>query len=503
MDQTLSAEELRHHAEFLAFGHLRLKPLPRARGEMLLKRLKDNAEVLRRSYELIALGAEKRKLPAALWLLDNFYLIEDSISMALTHLPRRYSQELPRCQGLDAQAYPQIYHVIWELVRHSDGRVDEVMLRDFIGQYQSVNILTIGELWAIPIMLRLALIESLRRLASLIATSGIDRMNANYWAERLIVAMERGMSAVMHELSLMAESKPRLSTAFITEWMRKLMGHDQVHSLPIIWLEEQMKSRGESIDYHVTAEGQLEAREQVSMMNHVTCLRLLASVHWPDFVESLSKVDRILGEDPALAYAKLDFATRDSYRHAVERLAKRGRVTEVSVARATIKLCKNLAQVQQDVQAHVGYVLVGRGFSSLREALGIRPSLIEMLTIPVPARFPIYLTCVALLTVAFSYLLFRAFGSMGGFNGALIAASVITMSQVALTMVHAVSMLLIRPKRLPRFDFAEAIPDDAKTLVAIPSMLSSITHNDYLLSSLEVRYLANRDRNLSPDPSRY
>jgi hypothetical protein len=125
------------------------------------------------TYELVtaAVIKNRRVAPAAEWLLDNFYLIEEQIRTARRHLPKSYSRELPRLANGPAAGHPRPYGIALELISHVDGRVDAVSLNGFVASYQTVAPLKLGELWAILIMLRLALIENLRRVSARIAAT--------------------------------------------------------------------------------------------------------------------------------------------------------------------------------------------------------------------------------------------------------------------------------------------------------------------------------------------
>ena len=139
--------------------------------DKLIPRLDENERILVHTYDLVtaAVKRNRRIAPAAEWLLDNFYLIEEQIRTARRHLPQSYSRELPRLANGPAASYPRVYGIALDLISHVDGRVDAVSLNGFIAAYQTVTPLKLGELWAVPIMLRLALIENLRRVAARVA----------------------------------------------------------------------------------------------------------------------------------------------------------------------------------------------------------------------------------------------------------------------------------------------------------------------------------------------
>ncbi|MEI6128151.1 MAG: hypothetical protein WCQ99_16500, partial [Pseudomonadota bacterium] len=181
--ELFSSDQMKLHIKTLAGAHTLGQ---RRTPDQLLPRLAENEEILTSACNLLttAVKESRRIAPAGEWLLDNFYLIEEQIRTARRHLPKTYSRELPRLLSGPSAGLPRVYDIALETISHGDGRVDLESLRSCVGAYQTVSALTLGELWAIPIMLRLALIENLRRVAARIAASRIDRNRADYWADQ-------------------------------------------------------------------------------------------------------------------------------------------------------------------------------------------------------------------------------------------------------------------------------------------------------------------------------
>src|SRR5690606_31482151 len=133
-------------------------------------------------------------------------------------------------------------------------------------------------------------------------------------------------------------------------------------ALASTWLEHRLADQGLTTEHLVRVEGQAQAADQVSIGNSISSLRLLNSSDWRDFVDQHSLVEQTLADDPADVYAKMDFATRDRYRHAVEAIARRCRFSEYDVARKSVQLAENIArQNPKDRAAHIGYFLIDRG----------------------------------------------------------------------------------------------------------------------------------------------
>jgi cyclic beta-1,2-glucan synthetase len=179
----------------------------------LLPRLDENERVLIETYDLVTAAADQNRRiePAAEWLLDNFYLVEEQIRAIRRLLPPSYSRELPRLASGPAASFPRVYGIALELIAHVDGRVDAASLNGFIASYQSVEPLKLGELWALPLMLRLALIENLRRVAVRIAVARRDRDLASDWAERMVSVVEKKPTDLILVLADMARANPPLS----------------------------------------------------------------------------------------------------------------------------------------------------------------------------------------------------------------------------------------------------------------------------------------------------
>ena len=210
-------------------------------------------------------------------------------------------------------------------------------LSSFVAAYQTHTPLKLGELWAIPIMLRLALIENLRRVAAPVAACRIDHDNAHDWADRMTEVSEKDPQGLILEVADMARSNPPLSSAFVAELARRLQGQNPALALPLTWIEQRLSEQSLTIAQMVQLEGQRQAAEQVSISNSIGSLRFLEAMDWREFVETMSVVEHALHDDPADVYGDMDFATRDRYRHEIERIAKRSPLTEGEVAREAIR----------------------------------------------------------------------------------------------------------------------------------------------------------------------
>jgi hypothetical protein len=303
--ELFSADQMEQHGKNLAGWH---KVRMESTRDRLLWRLSENETILNDAVDLLTadVKANCRITPAGEWLLDNFYLVEEQIRLAKRHLPSGYSRGLPRLVNGASAGLPRVYDLALETISHGDGRIDPANLSGFVSSYQTVAPLKLGELWAIPIMLRLALIENLRRVAARISTNRKDRERANYWADQMISAANSDPKSLILIVADMARSNPPMVSSFVAELARRLQGHSTAMALPLTWIEQRLSESGLSIEILVQSETQRQASDQVSISNSIGSLRFIGALDWQGFVESNSVVEHVLREDPPGVYEKMD-----------------------------------------------------------------------------------------------------------------------------------------------------------------------------------------------------
>jgi cyclic beta-1,2-glucan glucanotransferase len=506
--ELFSVEQLATHAARLATVHR----LAERRGrDRLIPRLDENARILAETHQLVtaAVARNRHIAPAGEWLLDNFYLIEDQIRLTRRNLPRSYSRELPQLASAPDTGTPRAYAIALELIAHVDGRIDHDSLNSFMGAYKPVHPLHLGELWAIPIMLGLALVENLRRVAAHLGDGRRDRDMAADWAERMVGVVERNPSDLVLVLADMARAIPAPTGAFVSELTRHLQGQSAHFTFANSWLEHRLSEHGQTTERLIVAEGQAQAADQISMGNSITSLRFLGANDWRDFVETHSQVEQALRTDPARVYGAMDFATRDRYRHAVEEIAKRTTLDESEVARTAIRLAARPtggidggAVKGETRTSHVGYYLIDHGRPALEVEVKMRPSPWTAAA-RLGRRWSLlfYVFCSAAVTAAATVGFVRWFLQRSSTLSALawcalVAPLAFSATHLGIAFTNWLVTLVVTARRLPRLDFSGGIPPEDRTLIVVPSMLSDVDAVKDLLEGLEVRYLANRDDNL-------
>ncbi len=395
--------------------------------------------------QFAARAAAKREAvaPAVLSLLENLGFIEEHLDLARQELARPGRLPLPQLATGALAGLPRIFDVSQELIAHSGRRIDGEQIEEIIAAYQSHSTLTLRELWAAPGMLRLALLEHLGEAAARLAS---------------------------------LEPDPAATGA---------------------------------------------GRETVSLDDAIGSLRVLGSQSWREFVERQSAVEAVLRRDPLAIYPQMSAKSRDCYRKIIEELAHCSPSSEAQVAQAAVELAA-VGRTSHDVavrvtigqrrgafvgegmkERHVGYFLVDRGRRILEERIGYKPGQWESIRrVAAGAPLASYLGGIAtvwLLLVAFAVLVgLKTLLPLCGFAASVLIAILFAgaAADCAVRLVNCLATMLVKPRPIMRLDFSAGIPDDCRTLVAVPTMLTDEQAIRELVENLEVRYLANRDDNL-------
>jgi len=498
--ELLNVELLAQYAQTLASKQETI--ISEGGDAFLLEKLNYNDAVLRDFNRIILAVKRPRNItPATEWLVDNFYLIEEHIQLARRHFSKKYNKELPHLSSGSSKGLPRVYDIALELISHTDAEIDSELLHAFFEAYQKESTLKLGELWAIPIMLRMALIENLYRVASRIKIDQNHRNIANSWVERLQNIAEESPSKLVEILAEMAKSDIPLTSAFVFEFCQRLSSQNRMLHMARSWLEQRLAENGLSIEELIHDESQNQAANQLSVSHSISSLRFIGTTDWSDFVENLSLVERTLRDDPEGVYSLMDFSTRDHYRHVIESLARKSPLSEVQIAREAIKLAKDsFTQKLDKKNTHVGFYLIGDGYASLKQAAKVKKTLGATVK-HIIHRFPLffYAGSITLLTLLGTFIFLNILQPPGDLfiewkSIILIFIFLFCVSQLALALVNWFVMIIARPHLIPRLDFSKGIASNSRTIVVVPTMFSSQGSIDKLIENMELCFLSNRDQ---------
>jgi cyclic beta-1,2-glucan synthetase len=499
--ELFSVERLEQHAQSLAAAQT-VTDAPR-RGHAVAPRIAENGRVLLESYRVLAraIKEERSITPAAEWLVDNFHIVDEQLREIRDDLPPDYYRELPKLADGHLAGYPRVLGLAWAYIAHTDSRFEPESLRRMVRAYQDVEPLTIGELWAIAISLRILLVENLRRIAEQIVRSRAARQKADDLANGLL-----GLGPDSPEVaaaSLRRLSAAALPTAARVQLFQRLRDQDRAVTPALGWLEELLAAQGTTPEEMVRLEHQRQATMNVTVRNVITSMRLISWFDWAQFVESVSLVDKVLRARSS--FGEMDFVTRDRYRHAVEDLARGSGLTEVEVAQKAAAMSdsepsaddaeSSLAARRRDP----GYYLIAGGRSAFERALharvplGSRP---RRAYVRAAARG--YLGTLALVTALILGVPVLLSGGGAAGAGILVVAilALAPASDLAIALVNRAVTNVLGPRALPRLDLDEGVPSRLRTLVVVPMLLTGEADVEAQVGRLEVHYLGNREGDL-------
>jgi cyclic beta-1,2-glucan synthetase len=499
--ELLGADRLAEHARAVARRQRVRAPSRTGRKVPLLQRLEETYGLLLEARETLSEAADDGidVSPAGEWLLDNFYTVEEHIREIRATLPKGYYRELPELASGPLARFPRVYEIAIELIAHTEGHLDLANTDLFVREFQRVVPLRIGELWAIPAMLRLGLVENIRRMTRR-TLSRLDEVRAaDAAAERLFLASEQGQKALAAALHDFVDHTPKLSAMFVARFLQQIRSY-QATFTPLVWLEQWIAEDLMSAEEAVARTNQRAALTRVTIANSITSLRTIARLDWNTFVEAQSAIERVLRGDPTGDYARMTFAARDRYRHEIERLAKRTERDEATVAEAAISLATQHASTASDRRRrHVGYWLVGDGLVNLEALVVYRPPWHERVRRAI-AHHPnaVYFPALTLITLAALAFFLGLAGPIGVGGAVLVLALGITpASEIGVNAVNQLVTLLTQPRIIPKLEFREhGIPSECRTAVVVPTLLPNVEAVREAVEHLEVQFLANRDPHL-------
>lgn len=498
-EELFSITRLEQHAESLAVAQQVTKK--QSAGQSLANRLKDNRAVLLNSYQVIAkaVGDGRTMTPAAEWLLDNYHLVEEQIREIYDDLPPGYYRQLPKLADGPFVGYPRVFGLAWAFVAHTDSLFDPEMLCRFLQAYQRVQPLTIGELWATAITLRIVLVENLRRAAVRIIEGDREREEADTVADKLL-NVDRRQSVGSVSLIFQPYQRKPLAAAFAVQLVQRLRDQDPKVTPALTWLEEYFAAKGTTADQSVHDEHQQQGGNNVTVRNIITSMRLISNLDWANLFESVSLVDALLQSESG--FASMDFPTRNLYRTAIEELARGSAYTELEITQHALQAARESEPDDRGDtrQRDPGYYLIGNGRPALEAALNFRAPAQKCLGRGIASLGIggyIAFVSITMATVLSLPLLLLSQLEVGGNYLALLAAfGLIPAVDVAIALVNHGITEEFRATLLPGLELKDGVPAHLRTIIVIPTLLTSPASITELLEQLEVHHLASPESEL-------
>ncbi|MGE5397435.1 MAG: hypothetical protein ACM3MK_07870, partial [Chitinophagales bacterium] len=507
----LNIEQLREKAHELALIH---DPFFNRRPSWRLWReFKKDVSNIREFLDFLQEGHASCSQPAEEWLLDNAEFLEEQILVVRQLLSGVFLRDLP---NLRRTGNKRILSICIDYLQHVDGYLDEDSLITYMKSYQQVSVLGIAEVWAIPLILRIALIKLLAEVTKEVR----QRRETCILAERLLTRIdpsEWNQESLKAALSREGQEMP-LSGSLIVHLVRHLRewADDSASVRELLMCE--LDNSTESLDRMISYEYQLQAAYQVTTGNLIESLRSVSRWDWNERFEQICMVEHTLREEKAGVYPLLDFSSRDVLRQQVERLANRLRVPENLIAEQAVRLSsseyervssapegeKRVASDADELprKAFAAYYLLEpSGMGELQKALKICGNSGSLPEISVLQRAPrsyliTLLGLLALVLIGFAGWIGRGTVNTTAGWTILALALLLPASEWAVAIAHWLIGFIRRPRPLLKYDFSSGVPPEATTMVVIPVIWSKVKEVQELTARLELHFLANRDPNI-------
>ncbi|HGP4172665.1 TPA: glucoamylase family protein [Pseudomonas aeruginosa] len=499
-EELFGVERLEQHGESLAAAQPVTACPPIVRP--LRRRLADNAAALLTAYRASASELERgrRVVPAAEWLLDNYHVVEEQIREIRDDLPPGYYRQLPKLASGPFAGYPRVFGLAWAFVAHTDSHLDLELLRCFIAAYQRVQPLSIGELWAVAITLRIVLVENLRRLVDQIGQGRAERAEADALADALLTP---GCAASALATDIARRSPAALSEIFAAQLARRLRDQDPKTNPALNWLDERLQQQGSSVEQAVQHAQQRQGASNVSVRNVITSMRLISAIDWAKLFESVSLVDARLDADGS--FGRMDFPTRNLYRSAIEQLARSAPLSELAIAEQALAKARSTAApgILGEHWSEPGYHLIGGGRRAFEAHIGFRsPPSLWLGRLGGRLGILGYVGATLLLSglllgVTVYVLQVPGLGDGGWQWLALVGALFVPFSEAAVALVNRAVTGGVRAAILPGLELADGIPEELRTLVVVPTLLGGEAELLEQIEQLEVHYLTGTRGDLS------
>jgi cyclic beta-1,2-glucan synthetase len=488
--ELFSVERLEQHAESLASN----QPTHRkaASGKSLVTRLRENERVLLHAYRSIAtVAGEGRSItPAAEWLLDNYHLVEQQVREVRTDLPAGYYRQLPKLSNGPLAGYPRVFGLAWGFVAHTDSRFDPEMLVRFVRAYQTVQPLSIGELWAVAITLRIVLVENLSRSAQHIMDWRWAREEADVVADKLL-----GINVIAADpTALDPYAQAPLADGFVVQLVKRLRDQDPEVTPAVGWLEERLVREGTNAAELVRREQQLQGAANVTVRNIITSMRLISDVDWAKFFETVSPVDEVLRAGGT--FGEMDFATRNLYRTAIEQMARGTGLAETEIARRALAVAAAAPQSAEGDRRNrdTGHYLLGGGRAAFEQSIGFRAAGLALRRRFTRSGIAGYVGSIAAMAsvVLVLPMVGLAWLGIGGRSlGVMACVGLLPAIDAALMLVNRAVTGGFGATLLPGMALRHGVPLESRTMVAIPILLSNRAAVDEQIERLEVHHLSN------------
>lgn len=494
---TISGENLEAHAEEISSEYSDTINVNSRRK--IIKILNESYKKIINAFEYIDRDIRNNKevISAAEWLLDNLYLIEKEYKDIKHGSTWRFYRTLPVLSNSAMKGYPRVYYLAMEIVKHTDGRVTGDIIKKFLNSYQQETVLTSAELWAFPTMLRIALLQKISKICDGMMFIQKEKNKADILGEDLVrnINNEKYLGDFLNVL----DKEKKLSSHFV-ERIIKILRDNGVDNLELYnWIERKLEKQDSESEKMILIDHQRQANYQLSLGNSITGIREISALSYSGIFEELSYVEKILREDPVGLYCKLDFDTRDYYRHKIQNFSRIMKIPESFISKQIVECAQ---EGVEDYERHIGYYLIDDGVSCLKQKTNYKDKgFIAIKNHLTKLKVTYYIQSIIFGTILLDAAIIL--GSLANDNNPVfykyfLAAVVLLLpcSEIITSILNYSVNQLSSRRYVPKLDLSEGITEDKRTIIVIPTIINNAKRAEELIENLETFYLSNEEENL-------
>ena len=455
----------------------------------------ENYKIIEQVYNLLN---EHLKLgisihPAGEWLLDNIYIIEQTVKLIQKELTLKKYKNFVGIANGHYKGFARIYVLAAEIVAYTDNKIEKNELENYLRSYQTKKSLSMEEIWNIGIFLQIAIIENIREICEKIYSSQMQKYKAENIVERLIENKPKNDLIFKNN-----EKKERLKIQDIRypfiEYMSYILkrygkkGYSYLKAL-----EEDVEMTGTTVSEVIKKEHFDIAVRKVSIGNSIISIKKIQRINFLEIFEKVNGVEELLKQDPANVYEKMDNKTKEYYRNKIKEISKKTKISEIYITKKILEIAKN--KEPKTKPSHIGYYLIDSGINELYDSLQYKTTR----KMKPKNKVKLYILLTSLLTIVTSLILtFILIGNYQniGLNILSFIIFLIPSHEFSIKLIQYILSKIIKPKLIPKLDMQNGIDKENTTMVVIPTILKSKEKVQELTRKLEVYYLSNKSKNI-------
>lgn len=464
-----------------------------------IPKVKENFEWIKEVYfllnEHIKLGLPIH--PAGEWLLDNFYIIEETVKNICKDLNLQKYKKFLGVRSGSYQGFARIYVLAAQIVAYTDSKIDAQNLIEYLKAYQRKKTLSMEEIWNVGIFIQISILQNIREICEKIYFSQMQKYRVENIIERLVENKEELKYKNLTEYRARVKGYGEMKYPFIEYMSYRLKQYGKSAYGFMAVLEEQVNKMGTSVEEVIKKEHFDIAVKKVSMANCITTMKELTRIDFLAIFEKINGVEEILRKDPAKVYEKMDYKTKEYYRNAIQEIGRKTKISELYIAKKALELAiQEKEKGKEERKTHIGYFLIDRGEEKLYESLNTGKK--RRFFSPKAKMYSViggmWLGTFILTILASSLFYVQTHSILATILFGILA--ILPVQEIVCQIVHHITSKSIKPKLIPKLDFQNGITAENATMVVIPTIIKSKEKVKELMHNLEVMYLANKSEHI-------